>query len=71
MNLLVHNEEILQTCNVIWDKCNNRFDSQSEYNNENITTKTSQHNLNFSGNKTCFRVLILDSIITLEIFRRM
>ena len=79
MNFLVHDKELLQKYNEIWDKVKNlfkkEFNSEPVYNYEYIKTKINSYNINFYGNKiprehkryTCLSVILLDSIFVIQI----
>ena len=78
MNLLVHDRELLQKYNEMWDKIKNLFqkniDSELVYNDKYIKTKINLYNTNIYGNKTpiesecgtCFSVILLDSIVNVD-----
>ena len=56
MNLLVHDKELLQKYNDIWDKIEGffekKFDSDPVHNDKYIKAKINSYNKSFYGNKT-------------------
>ena len=78
IHLLVHDKEILNKYNAVWDIINNLFkkgfDSKPMYNDKYIKAKTSLSNVNLYGNKipreneryTFLSGILLDPVVDVE-----